>query len=402
MPNVLTGLDGLVEMQFSALRGARIGILANQATVDRNLRHAVDLIHERGSSKVLRLFAPEHGFRGELQDMASVGDSVDPYTKLPVISLYGSTEESLTPRAEHFADLDALVVDLPDIGARYYTFAQSLCYAMKTAQQTGTKVIVLDRPNPIGGALFEGALLMKECRSFCGYAPVPNRHGMTLGELALLMKNGFGTGENAIPPCSCELEVIPAQGWKREMYIDETGLPWVIPSPNMPTVDTALVYPGTCLFEATTLSEGRGTTRPFETLGAPGIDGVRWAKAALEQGIPLDGAVLRPLTFMPKFSKHANQICGGVQLHVLNSKTFQPFRWSLALIASAAKIFPAQFAWRDAEYEFVKDVPAIDLLYGSSRFRELVGSRGNLSEIAGELESNEHWFGKARKEFLLY
>ncbi len=399
---VRSGIDELVSSNFASIRGKSVAVLANQAAVDLNLCHLVDLIQASKVATLSALFAPEHGFRGALQDMAEVGNSIDHKTGLEVISLYGSTEESLAPTPEQLAGIDALVVDLPDIGTRYYTFAQSLGYCMKVAVRTGTKVVVLDRPNPINGVTVEGCSLELGCRSFCGYAPVPQRHGLTIGELALLMNEGFGRADQAILPIKCDLEIVRCNGWQREQYADQTGIPWVIPSPNMPTLDTAIVYPGGCLFEATSASEGRGTTRPFEFLGAPGIDPDRWIEGVGRQGLALAGAKLRSHSFQPKFQKCRDQICNGVQLHITDRTQFQPLRWGLALLAALRKTHPSQCEWRRDAYEFVTNVPAIDLLYGSSRFRELVDSGAELHGCESELREYEHEFLAARKPFLLY
>ncbi len=269
---VRTGLDVLIAEKARRLAGCRVAILANQSAVDSRLVHLLDALAGFSDVEVVKLFAPEHGFRGELQDMASVDSAVDRITGIPVISLYGKTESSLAPKAEDLAGVDVLLVDLPDIGTRYYTFAQSLGYSLAMAAKTGTRVMVLDRPNPLDGVTVEGPGLEKSCRSFCGYLPVPPRHGLTLGELALMMNKGYGQGESAIPALGAKLDVVSVTGWSRKQAFAETGLPWVIPSPNMPTLDTTYVYPGACLVEATEISEGRGTTRPFEFIGAPGIE----------------------------------------------------------------------------------------------------------------------------------
>ena len=402
MRSVQTGLDLLAATNCAQLRGKRVGLLANQATVDSAFRHAADIIHESKACTLVRLFGPEHGFRGELQDMDTVAHGVDRYTGLPVVSLYGDSEETLSPSADQLTDLDVLVVDLPDIGARYYTFAHSLGYTMRVAAGTGTKILVLDRPNPIDGLSLEGAPLLKSCRSFCGYADIPNRHGLTLGEHAQLMNEGFGSGENVVPKLGADLEVLKAVGWQRSMYADQTGLPWVLPSPNMPTLDTAIIYPGSCLFEGTELSEARGTTKPLETFGAPYIDGKRWAAAALAEGLELNGAVLRPTSFLPKFQKHAEKVCGGVQIHITDRASFKPFRWCLALISAAKRLYPDEFRWRKQTFEFIDKVPAIDLLYGSAVFRELVDQGTSIASLETELQRCEKAFAESRKQFLLY
>lgn len=399
---VMTGADVLSAEDFSRLHGKRVGILGNAAAVDRNLRHIVDLLASNSRLTAKKIFAPEHGFRGAAQDMIAVGTMADSRTKLPIVSLYGNTPESLAPKREDLSDLDALVVDLPDIGTRYYTYAQTMSLAMKAAGESGVKVYVLDRPNPLGGISIEGAPLLKSCRSFCGFTPVANRHGLTLGELALIYQRGFGDGEDRYPAIPCELEIVRLSGWNRTAYFDQTGLPWVIPSPNIPALESALVYPGACLFECTNISEGRGTTLPFALLGAPFIDGFAWAEETVRSVFDLRGAILRPVWFTPQFHKWKGEYCGGVQIHVTDRESFQPFRWSLALIAALRRLYPEQFRWRRDPYEFVKDVPAIDLLYGNPVFREAVDGSGDLAPVAADLEKFEQHFSSERQEFLLY
>lgn len=397
-----TGLDKLAENNCQQLAGAKIGLFANQATVDSKLNHIADILYQNKNCKLVKIFAPEHGFRGELQDMASVESTVDAKTGIPVISLYGKSEASFAPTEEQLKDIDIIVADLPDIGTRYYTFAQTIAYTLKIAAKTKTKVILLDRPNPLNGVDIEGPGLNKSCRSFCGYAPVPPRHGLTLGELCNLMNVGFGDGENRIEAADADLEIIKISNWKREQYFDQTSLPWVIPSPNMPTLDTAIVYPGACLIEATKISEARGTTRPFEFIGAPGINTEKLIKEIANSGIELKGAKLREISFMPMFQKHAKTLCTGIQIHVTNRSEFKSFYWFLAIISSIKKIHPEIFAWRNEAYEFVNNIPAIDLLFGSSDFRELVETNGNLSELITKIKLFENTFRETRKKFLLY
>lgn len=428
---VKTGLDCLVAGGFQSIRGARVGVLTNQAAVDCELQHLVDILLSGGSCKLQKLFAPEHGFRGSLQDMEQVQHTTDSRTGLPIISLYGTAPESLYPKESDFSDIDILLIDLQDIGTRYYTYTQTLAFCMKVASKAGIKVVVLDRPNPLGGQLIEGALLTNAYHSFCGYASVANRHGLTIGELATLMHRGVrvnggfpqaGTGDGQNPDTNddlisgidCELEIIKLQGWKRQMYFDDTHLPWILPSPNMPTLETALVYPGSCLFECTSISEGRGTTKPFELLGAPYIDGFSWADAVLQEGTSfgiiaakgqqkqLAGVVLRPSWFVPKFHKFANILCGGLQIHVTNRKIFQPFRLGLALLSALRKLYPKQFSWRKGPYEFIENTPAIDLLFGNSSFRVCLESGDDLATVVAEMETFEGWYREAREEFLMY
>ena len=403
---VKTGLDILVESQFKDLRGMRVGLLAHAAAVDTQLHSILDLMQESTKVDLRIIFSPEHGFSSAAQDMVAVSslnlrDSSPGL--VPVRSLYGSTADSLIPNADDFSEIDVLVIDLQDIGSRYYTFIQTMSFAMQVAAKTSVKVMVLDRPNPINGQTISGSSLLDSCRSFCGLLPVPQRHGLTIGEAALLYNKGFGEGESRLAPINCDLSIIEMEGWSRELYFDETSLPWVLPSPNMPTLETALVYPGACLFEATNLSEGRGTTKPFEMIGAPFISGKVWADATLHQGIDLSGAILRPVEFEPQFHKWAKQTCGGVQLHISDRGTFDPFRWGLALISSAKELYPENFSWRQDAYEFVQDVPAIDLLFGSPKFREILDfSQTPIANLLHEMGTFEEQYTNNRSLHLLY
>lgn len=397
----LSGLDIWSRSGFAEIRGKTVGVVCNHAAVDRNLDHLVDLLLA-GGVKIAKIFAPEHGFRGALQDMAGVDSQVDPQTKITVVSLYGSTKESLAPQPQQLGGLDAVVCDLPDIGTRYYTFAQTIGLLLETAAPLKTPVFVIDRPNPIDGQTIEGGPLVKECRSFCGYAPVPNRHGLTLGELCSLMNGGFGAGNDTIPPLKADLHIIRVEDWQRSQYLDDTGLPWVFPSPNMPNLDTAIVYPGMCLFEATNISEGRGTTRPFELIGAPFINPPDWIEETRRTGLALSGAKLRPAVFVPKFQKFADTTCHGIQLHITDRAEFKPFRWGLALIAALHRLYPKNFSWRKGSYEFEDKVSAIDLLYGSSRFRETVEADQTLAGLEQEISAFEKSYAAERKNFLLY
>ncbi|MCB0358862.1 MAG: DUF1343 domain-containing protein, partial [Bdellovibrionales bacterium] len=277
-----------------------------------------------------------------------------------------------------------------------------LAFTMVAAKRYGKRVVVIDRPNPIGGERIEGPSLEESCRSFCGLYPCPVRHGLTIGELAQMFNAGFSDGDYSLGPIECDLHIEQMSDWQRSMQFEDTLLPWVPPSPNMPTVEAARIYPGGCLFEATNISEGRGTTKPFEFFGAPYIDGYDWAAATCDEDLPLEGAILRPVHFIPKFSKWADKHCGGVQLHITDQTTFQPVRWCLALIAAAKRLYPDLFNWRQGSYEFVRDVPAIDLLFGSNRFRKAVDTRASLEPIGKELAAAESRFAEARTPFLLY
>ena len=401
MKKVRTGLDILRDGGFLPLRGKRFALLAHAGSVDANLEHALDLLYASDTGTFVRVFGPEHGLRGAVEYMAGVHSSCDAQTGVPVVSLYDGTYESLTPKPSDLSDIDVLVVDLPDVGSRFYTYAQTMAFAMRTCGELGVRVIVLDRPNPINGVSIEGAPLIRSCRSFCGYTPIPNRHGLTLGELARLYQAGFGTGDDRQAAISCDLEVITCDGWARESYFSDTGLPWVLPSPNIPNLESAMIYPGGCLFEGTNLSEGRGTTKPFEFVGAPFIRSEEWRDAALQQGLALHGVKLRPISFLPKFEKWAGQECYGLQIHITDHESFQPFRLALALIYSARRLYPTEFSWRTTPYEFVTDVPAIDLLYGTPQFRIAADSGSSLVELEHELLKVETSFATARRDFIL-
>jgi uncharacterized protein YbbC (DUF1343 family) len=384
---VRTGLDVLRDDDFRPLRGRRVGLVCHPASVDSQLRHAADLLAGAPDVRLAALFGPEHGFAGTAQDLIGVSDAAD--GALRVHSLYGSSFESLKPTAEQLRGLDALVIDLQDIGSRYYTFQATMLYCLEACAANGVAAVVLDRPNPLGGVQVEGPALRPGFESFVGPRNVPTRHGLTMGELA-----------RRYSAPGLQLEVIPCDGWRREWYFEQTGLPWVLPSPNMPTVDTAVVYPGMCLIEGTNLSEGRGTTRPFELAGAPWID--PRALAARLEGEGLPGVRFRPAWFRPTFQKFAGQDCGGVQLHVTDRAAFRPVRTGLAVLAVLRDLSGTRFAWRTEEYEFVTDRPAIDLLFGSERERLALDAGTPWRDIAAAWEPEEAAFAEARREFLLY
>lgn len=372
-PQVFTGLDQCVADEFRAFRGRRVGLLANPSSVDHRFRHMIDLARAAGLD-VIRVFGPEHGLGGTAQDLEAVDDVDKPHPRwgVPVISLYGAEESSLTPKKEHLTDLDILLVDLPDIGTRFYTFAATIIRTMRVASGTGLKVVVLDRPNPLGGERTEGPGVLDGFRSFVGEIDMPIRHGMTLAEIA----SKVATQEKldlALAPIACE-------GWSRQMLYPETGLPWILPSPNMPTFETALVYPGGCLIEGTNLSEGRGTTRPFEIFGAPWLDEVKLAKSLNESG--LRGFFARPITFKPTFQKHAGEICAGVQIHVTEPGVFRPVRVYTAAIIAARSQNPGKFRWRTEVYEFRTDPIAIDILYGSDRERKRIENGATWQDLS--------------------
>ena len=387
---VRTGLERLLDDEAQLVSGRRIGLLCNPTSVDAELRHAADLLLARGDVQLEVLFGPEHGVRGEAQDMDAVEADRDPITGLRCYSLYGADAGSLAPTDEMLAGLDALVFDIQDIGTRYYTFVWTMALAMRACARRGIDMIVLDRPNPIGGTQVEGGVVQAGFESFVGLHPVAVRHGMTAGEIARFVNDACGIG--------CALTVVAMQGWRREMYFRETRLPWVLPSPNMPTVETALVYPGMCLVEGTEMSEGRGSTRPFEIFGAPYIDGVRLAEAL--RGLP--GVRLRPLVFRPTFHKHAGKGCGGLQIHVYARGEFLSFQTGVAVLRAVKTLWPEHFRWRDRPYEFVTTIPAIDLLCGGAEVRAGIESGATLEDIASTWRKPEAEFVERRRPYLLY
>ncbi len=386
---VATGLERLLA-DDRRLRGRRVGLIANPTAVDAELRHAVDLLAARPGLRLTALFGPEHGVRGDAQDMIEVGAAVDARTGLPVHSLYGHDLASLAPTPAMLDDVDVLVYAVQDVGSRYYTFVWTMVLAMRAAARAGKAFVVLDRPNPIGGALVEGGAIAPGHDSFVGLVSCPNRHGLTAGELAR-----WRAAEEGL---DLDLEIVTMAGWRRDHAFADTGLPWVMPSPNMPTVDTALVYPGMCLVEGTELSEGRGTTRPFELAGAPGLDG--HALAAELAALP--GARFRPVVFRPTFHKHGHQPCGGVQIHVTDPVAFRPYLTGVAWLRAARRLLGDGFAWRTRAYEFVDTIPAIDLLAGGPAVRELVDAGAPLADLAATWAADERAFAEARAAWLLY
>ena len=379
-----------VLLSSSRLRGARVGVVCNHASVDRGFAHIVDRLATADGVTLAAIFGPQHGFRSDVQDnMIETPHRDDAAHRIPVYSLYSETRE---PTAEMLRDIDALVIDLQDVGSRIYTYIYTMANCLRAAARHRVQVIVCDRPNPIGGADVEGAALVPGFDSFVGQFPIPMRHGMTIGELAALFNDHFGIG--------APLGIARMEGWHRELYADETGLPWVMPSPNMPTLDTAIVYPGTVLFEGTKLSEGRGTTRPFELVGAPGIDAERFAAAM--NALELPGVYFRSAIFEPTFQKHAKQACGGCQIHVIDRHTFKPVRTGVALIAMLRRFDPEKFAWREPPYEYEHEKLPIDILAGSDVLRRQVETDTALDAIVESWRADEQAFRTVRKAFLLY
>lgn len=372
------------------LAGLTVGVVANPASVDGEFVHVVDRLRAAGGVRVGAIFGPQHGFRSDLQDnMIESAHAHDAARQVPVYSLYSETRE---PTAAMLAGLDALVVDLQDIGARIYTYVYTLANCLRAGARHGVPIVVCDRPNPIGGVAVEGETLVPGFESFVGQFPIPMRHGLTIGEIARLFNEHFGLG--------ARLEVVPMEGWRRDLYADEAAAPWVMPSPNIPTLDSAIVYPGTVLLEGTLASEGRGTTRPFELVGAPWVDGERFAAALTAHGLP--GVIFRPIVFEPTFQKHARTTCGGCQIHVTDRRAFRPVLTGVAVIEELRRADPAAFAWRPPPYEYEERLQPIDILAGSARLRERIEAGETAAAIAAAWHDDEARFRTLRAPFLLY
>jgi len=387
--SVLTGLDVLLRDGHAALAGRRLGLLCHPASVDGRLRHAAALLHADPRFDLRVLFGPQHGFRGETQDnMIEWTEYADPVTGLPARSLYG---EHRKPTPDMLADIDVLVIDLQDVGARYYTFIWTMLLCLEACAETDTAVVVLDRPNPIGGAR-EGSVLDMGFTSFVGLAPIPMRHGLTVGELAKWFLARFMIG--------ADLHVVAMEGWRRADGFDAAGLPWVLPSPNMPTLDTARVYPGMCLLEGTSLSEGRGTTRPFEIFGAPGVDPEALCTLLAMRDLP--GVWFRSLHFEPTFQKHAGALCGGAQIHVTDRVAFRPVRTAVEILAAVKAVAPDALSWNPPPYEYETVKPPIDILAGGDRLRLALDAGDDPRGLVGSWAPGLDEFAAEIREFELY
>ncbi len=385
---VKIGIDVLAEKRERQLKGLHLGLIVNGSSVNSFLKPTIFILQEKGY-RITSLFAPEHGLWGAQQDQVKEVHGFDPATGLKFFSLYGRVKK---PTPAMLARIDGLVFDIQDVGARYYTFIWTMALAMEACCEEKKVFIVLDRPNPINGIDLEGPMLDSRYRSFVGLYPIPIRHGMTAGEIALFIKENYLT--------RLELTVVKMSGWRRRMWYEETKLPWVMPSPNMPSVDTAVVYPGICLLEGTNISEGRGTTRPFEIFGAPWIDPYH-LKAALEKE-DLPGVIFRPLYFKPTFHKYKNRICGGLQIYVINRSQFKPVLTGLAILRTVRKLYPESFAWREPPYEDEKEKLPFDILVGNSSLRKSIEQSQSLAVIEGECRRGLKEFLKLRRKVLLY
>lgn len=390
-PLVQTGIDLIEKRWPRQFRSADIGLLLHPASIASNFSHSADICLRSRKFKVTAFFGPQHGIRGETQDNMIEWDSFrDTKTGISVYSLYGKTRR---PSPEMLGSIDIMVIDLQDVGARYYTFIWTMALVMEACAQQNKPVIILDRPNPINGKAVEGPVLKPKYSSFVGLQRLPIRHGMTIGEIGLYLKTAFYQ--------QAPLEIIPMQGWKREMWFDNTGLPWVLPSPNMPTIETATVYPGMCLLEGTNISEGRGTTRPFEIFGAPFIDPDTLIRRLND--MRLSGVVFRPLHFLPTFQKHAGKLCGGAQLHITDRVRFKPFKAAAAILKAIHDLYPDKFRWNKPPYEYEQNLLPIDILAGTDRFRKDI-------EDGISLDTMQKWWNNElmdfdkniRKNYLIY
>ncbi len=391
MPNLVRlGVEILLNEKLDLIRDARVGLVGNQASVLPDFRHVVDVFAERDDIKLMALFGPQHGIRGDVQDnMIETDHSTDSRTGLPVYSLYSETRE---PTEEMLKDVDAIVFDMQDVGCRIYTFAYTMANCMRAAKKFGKRVIVCDRPNPINGIGVEGNVTEKEFTSFVGQFEVPTRHGMTMGELARLYNDHFGIG--------CDLEVVTMEGWRREMWFEETGLPWILPSPNIPTVDTCVVFPATVHLEGTELSEGRGSTKVFEINGAPFIDPYKWADAL--RSFDFKGVAFRECYFQPTFQKWARETCGGVQLHVTDRETFTPVIVGVAMVKTAYDLYPGKFEWKRDAYEYEFDKNPFDVVSGTDTIRKAIEAGEALKDIEASWAVRANEFADVRKQYLLY
>ncbi|MEM9406220.1 MAG: DUF1343 domain-containing protein [Acidobacteriota bacterium] len=388
---IATGLDRLLD-DSSSLQRRRYALLSHQAAVTPTLRPAHLALADAGVPPTL-LLGPEHGYYGVEQDMIAAVERVDPWSGLPIVSLYGDDEGSLRPRSEIFESLDLLVIDLQDVGARYYTYAATAVWTAEVALAAGCEVWVLDRPNPLGGAVIEGNLPDPGLESFVSAFKVPVRHGLTMGELVLLEARRRGLDRSAV-------RVFEMQGWQRHQLWDEVDRPWIAPSPNMPSLMTALVYPGGCLIEATQVSEGRGTTRPFELVGAPWVDAVELTADLEERGHR--GVALTPAFFKPQFQKHGGETCAGVQIVVTRPDVFESLRFGVDLLESLSMQGGGDFSWRRDPYEFISDIPAIDLLAGTSTLRQRIDQGKPIADWIETWQADAEAFDNERQSVLLY
>ena len=385
MSRVTLGCERLFTAAADKIRGRRVGLITNHSGVDAQLQATADQLHRSDLCQLVALYGPEHGIRGAAQDGEKIDTFADPRTGVPAHSLYGATRE---PDAAMLAGIELMLFDIQDVGARFYTYLYTMSLSMAACAKAGIPFLVLDRPNPIGGEAIAGNLLDPNFASFVGLYPIPVRYGLTIGEIAQLFNAEYGLG--------AELDVVWMEGWHRADYWEDTGLPWVPPSPNMPGPETAVVYPGTCFFEGTNISEGRGTTKPFELFGAPFIDGARLADALNEQSLP--GICFRPVFFQPAASKYAGEICEGVQLHVLDRAAFEPLSTGFTALATVLRLYPQDFAWRIPQGE----IHNFDRLAGTDQIRLALDRGVSVAELVASWTEELQTFAEIRHRYLAY
>lgn len=392
---VKLGIDRFSEQPRSYVGSERIALLCHAASVNQQFKHLTQIVKE-AELNVVRCFGPEHGIWADAQDMEAVDDDkLEPITNTPVTSLYGHSLEQLTPKAELLEDVDTLVIDLQDIGTRYYTYIYTACLCTKICAQTNTRVLILDRPNPLGGIEVEGKYTGLDYLSFVGMWPLPTRHGLTLAEVVSLIANREGW--------DAKIDVVEVEGWQRHQLLCHTGQKWVLPSPNMPSFEAMLVYPGMCLIEGTEMSEARGTTKPFEWVGAGFIDPFEWCNELNRLNLP--GIHFRGLYYKPTFHKWAGQTIGGAHLHITAPHQIQPLRMGLHLLGATRRLYGDALEWRSKAYEFVVDRMAIDLLFGDSEARELIDSLASPEDLDAywqRCQKDTERFKEERRPFLKY
>lgn len=379
------GIDVFLNKHAKQFKGKRVGLVTNLTGVNKQLESTIDLLYRHPDIQLTALYGPEHGIRGDAKEGEKVESTRDEKTNLPVYSLYGETRK---PTKEMLEEIDVMVFDLQDIGSRYYTYIYTMAYVMEACGENNIEMVVLDRPNPVSGLKREGNVVDEHYKSFIGLVPIPNRHGLTIGELALLFKNEFDY--------ACDLTVIPMQGWKRSMYYEETDLIWIPPSPNTTSIDMCILYAGTCLIEGTNLSEGRGTTQPFEVVGAPFINGQQLAETFNQRNLP--GIIARPVSFKPTYQKFEDEMCYGVQLHIVDRETIEPLKSMIYLLLDIANMYPENFEFRE---KTPSGKSFFDLLAGNGELRKMIGN-GNVEDYFKEADKDLTDFEKRIEPYLLY
>ncbi len=372
------------------VEGKRVGVLCHPASIDNDYNHIVNLLYDKKKIDLRAIFSPQHGYKGDKQDnMIESPHITDPVSHCPIYSLYSETRK---PTPEMLSNIDILIIDLQDIGTRVYTFIYTMALAMEACQNKGIQVIVLDRPNPINSSTVEGNILDTEFKSFVGLYPIPMRHGMTIAELAWMFNEEYNI--------ACDLKIVEMSNYNRNMWFDDTDLPWVLPSPNMPTLDTATVYPGAVIFEGTLVSEGRGTTKPFEILGSSYIEPHKLVNELNSLG--LNGVFFRPIYFEPTFHKYAKETCGGIQIHVTDRSIFKPYLTGLGILKTIRKLYPKDFEWKQPPYEYEYKKLPIDLLIGNQNIRKYLDTIDDIYYIEREYQNELNQFLDIRKKYLLY